>query len=786
MKLFTLLLLMNYFSIAIAQEKNKFTLETRDKHSIYVSKKQLNLEQSVSKLKSMEQVKGFESFQVNTSASSHNIVGDAANEPSLAVNPLNPNQIAVGWRQFNTVASSFRQAGKSHSNDGGKTWNYQQVFEPGVFRSDPVLESDADGHFYYQSLQVSNDSQGNNTFFVDQWKSYNGGKTWIEKTYAFGGDKSWMAIDKTNGIGRGNLYAAWNVAGNQFAPSTYNRLIAGEANFSTPVEIPSNPIFGTLDVGQDANLYIVGTDGYADDLSSFYLVKSANPSLTVPFFHQTTKVNLAGPIRIGGIVNDFGLDGQIYVKLDKSNRSSKNNVYILASTVPEGIDPLDVHFVRSTDGGISFSEPRRINSDVAGNWQWFGTMSVAPNGRIDVIWNDTRAADGSIGNNFFSTLYYTYSYDAGMTFVKEQAITPEFNHLLGYPVQRKMGDYIDMESDNIGAHIVYTATFNGEQDVYYMYAKPSAIEENPDFPTILTNNAWSVSGVPSQGILSSTLIDNSQSENPLLAFEAIFTAKPDGTPMWLVATGEIPKQSDSFSLPLYMPTGDLTENGTPLLAIGSMTKRRLRDENNELIDNKIEYVFDMSNDAITFLEDFVLSSYDEAFFNNNPFHGIQKTLTFDSLLPREQLRKDLCNINAQVLSSVAEKNEGRVQFTYLRDEILNLFAADFTYIKVVNEDGNAVIELDNNGLATPIWEVIQSNEQGVLADNSVENHVFTPNGGLGFFESGGPTGITDRGEEQVIANANQLITTKPDKTVETMNVLANNAYCGDYWKNDTL
>jgi hypothetical protein len=31
-----------------------------------------------------------------------------------------------------------------------------------------------------------------------------------------------------------------------------------------------------------------------------------------------------------------------------------------------------------------------------------------------------------------------------------------------------MGDYFDMESDNLGAHLAFSATFTGGQDVYYM------------------------------------------------------------------------------------------------------------------------------------------------------------------------------------------------------------------------------------------------------------------------------------------------------------------------------
>ena len=32
----------------------------------------------------------------------NNIVGDAANEPSISVDPTDGNKIAIGWRQFNT------------------------------------------------------------------------------------------------------------------------------------------------------------------------------------------------------------------------------------------------------------------------------------------------------------------------------------------------------------------------------------------------------------------------------------------------------------------------------------------------------------------------------------------------------------------------------------------------------------------------------------------------------------------------------------------------------------
>ncbi len=91
---------------------------------------------------------GFVSVQVNIDEFGDNILNDAGNEPSIAVDPTAPNRIVIGWRQFDNVQSNFRQAGRGYSHDGGRTWTFPGVLEPGVFRSDPVLDFDAVGHFY--------------------------------------------------------------------------------------------------------------------------------------------------------------------------------------------------------------------------------------------------------------------------------------------------------------------------------------------------------------------------------------------------------------------------------------------------------------------------------------------------------------------------------------------------------------------------------------------------------------------------------------------------------------
>jgi hypothetical protein len=81
----------------------------------------------------------YTSYQVNLDANGNNIIGDAANEPSICIDPTNGNKMSIGWRQFDHVASNFRQAGFAYTANGGTTWTAPGVLQHNVFRSDPVF-----------------------------------------------------------------------------------------------------------------------------------------------------------------------------------------------------------------------------------------------------------------------------------------------------------------------------------------------------------------------------------------------------------------------------------------------------------------------------------------------------------------------------------------------------------------------------------------------------------------------------------------------------------------------
>ncbi len=411
----------------------------------------------------------YTSVQVNVDALGQNIVGDAANEPSIAVSPTDPDSIVIGWRQFDTIASDFRQAGWSYTTDGGATWTFPGSLEPGIFRSDPVLGSDSSGNFYYQSLGAD---AGLTNFFVDVFKSTNGGVTWPVKTASFGGDKNWMAIDKSGAASDGHIYGIWQRFFSCCDPDVLTRSTDAGASFETPVAVDLWPTFGTLAVGPDGVLYMGGIDGtLGQDFDTFVVSRSsdaANPAVTPT--STGVVVDLGGSMGIFGTPNPGGLLGQADVAVDLSSGPSRGNVYLLASVSIFLTDPLDVHFVRSVDGGATWSSPVRVNDDAStANWQWLGAIDVAPNGRIDVIWNDTRA-DGS---GIISQLFYSYSMDTGQTWARNAAVSPTFDSTLGYAGgQTKMGDYIDLVADATGADVAYTATFNGEQDVYHVRLFP--------------------------------------------------------------------------------------------------------------------------------------------------------------------------------------------------------------------------------------------------------------------------------------------------------------------------
>jgi len=417
--------------------------------------------------------------QVNVDNIGRNLMNDAANEPSIAFDYTNPNNIAIGWRQFDNILNNFRQAGNAYTIDGGLIWNYHKPIDSGVFRSDPVLDSDAQGNFYYNSLTVEEDVN----YVCDVYKSFDGGATWGEAVDAQGGDKQWMVIDKVSEIGKGNIYAYWTSHYSICSPNSFTRSVNGGKTFEECTYIPEEPYWGTLAVAKNGDLFIAGYSG-----SNYIVVKSTSAKYadSVVTFKKPVTVKMNGALAGFGGPNPGGITGQTYIAADTSTGPYSGYIYVLGTVATNDNDPSNIMVAASTDAGKTWLPAVRVNDDTTNTaWQWFGTMSVAPNGRVDVVWLDTRnAPEGT----FYSELFYSFSFDGGQTWYPNiNLLEQNFDPHVGWPQQNKMGDYFDMVSDNEGVHLAWAATFNGEQDVYYariLTDKINSVENNTsEIPT---------------------------------------------------------------------------------------------------------------------------------------------------------------------------------------------------------------------------------------------------------------------------------------------------------------
>ncbi|MGI8807590.1 MAG: hypothetical protein ACR2KK_07075 [Acidimicrobiales bacterium] len=90
----------------------------------------------------------------------------------------------------------------------------------------------------------------------------------------------------------------------------------------------------------------------------------------------------------------------------------------------------EIYHQASLDGGKSWSEPKVMTDDNPADLrgQFIPNIDVAPNGRIDAVWWDTRDDPGTRSND----VYYSHSTDDGRTWSANKRITDQ-------SIDRKVG-----------------------------------------------------------------------------------------------------------------------------------------------------------------------------------------------------------------------------------------------------------------------------------------------------------------------------------------------------------
>src|SRR5579871_4549448 len=338
------------------------------------------------------------------------------NEPSIAVNSANPQQLVVAW-QVNASAA--------YSVDGGQSWTKSEGTAPKNYRvsGDVSVAFDAKGHallcyIAFDKLGMTNYwAQGatRNGIFVR--RSPDGGKTWEANPSTVAShestpgipfeDKPWIVAD-TGGPHAGNLYVGWT----QFTLATTELLFVrstdGALTWSKPIKLNTTSGLprddnGALEgfhgvVGPDGTLYVVW-----DDRDGVMMAVSHDGGVS---FSPERRALLTGP-GFFGITGVSRSNGFPQIGIDPKT----SRLYLAWSDYTNG--DLDVFVASSADHGQSWGAPVRVNDDPLhnGNDQFFQWMAVdAASGAVNLIFYDRRT------DNRATTVTLARSTDGGKSF----------------------------------------------------------------------------------------------------------------------------------------------------------------------------------------------------------------------------------------------------------------------------------------------------------------------------------------------------------------------------------
>jgi hypothetical protein len=421
------------------------------------------------------------------------------NMSQIWVSPNDSNVVMIVWRDFHL---GYRRVGLGVSYDEGHTWLDSLLTVPSNCRhSDPIIRGDRLGNAYPMTMVFNR--WGSNYYDFNIWETTNNGASWsgpffvLDDTTGYEEDREFLAIDRTGGIYDGNMYVAWSRFPN---PTTmmFTRSTTGGVSWEDPLVL-AGPDTSGLPAGYyafplvdaDGNVYVIWMS-HLEIGGEYYgcekMVKSTDggQNFTEPeVIFMINYVNQApGLIRIYNAVSPDA---------DITNGPYRGNIYL---AVPNGIDeeynsPSDIIFVKSTDGGDSWSTPIRVNDDPEGPpvYQFHPWLVVNEEGVIIIFFYDQRN-DPPLYEKFDS--YIAFSFDGGETFtsnfrVSDVSSDPEYGlagskttdlphgadqgfiSALGSESSQDMVlcNYIGVAAYYDQVHCTWTDTRDGNQNVYY-------------------------------------------------------------------------------------------------------------------------------------------------------------------------------------------------------------------------------------------------------------------------------------------------------------------------------
>lgn len=400
-------------------------------------------------------------------------------EPGIMINPKDPKYI-VGGANINNYY---------YSSDTGKTWSRGTLSSSYGVWGDPCIIVDTTGAFYF--FHLSNPSNGNWIDRIVCQKTTNNGLTWNNGSYTgLNGtkaqDKQWGIVDRKRNI----IYITWTQFDSYGSYNTndsshilFSKSLDGGATWSTPKRLDAkggdcidsdNTVEGAVPaVGPKGELYVA----YAGP-QGLYFTTSKDGGTTWKKPKVVSDMPGGWDYVIPGLDRCNGLPITV---CDVSRSQYKGNIYINWTDQRNGTNNTDVWFIKSTDGGKTFSQPIRVNDDNSGHHQFLTWMDVdQANGNIYFVFYDRR---NYMDNK--TDVYMARSTDGGQTFINFKISETPFT-----PTESVFfGDYTNLSVYNDIARPIWTRLDNFSTSIYTALVNTSIIGNTDNIAQQAVTNA---------------------------------------------------------------------------------------------------------------------------------------------------------------------------------------------------------------------------------------------------------------------------------------------------------
>ena len=385
-------------------------------------------------------------------------------ETFSTANPDDPNEIVVAYNDSRGVnASPLVISTVSVSTDGGTTFTRvtnasgQSPF-PNTFGDPVVLYNKATQTWFTVWLD------GNAGCTLGGFKSTDPSdpNSWTHFcVHPSGGDdrESGWADNNPSSPFFGNMYISWNDFNAPNANIFVSRSTDNGLTWSSAIMVSTQNTFIrntqiTGDMSGNGTLYIAGMDegggGFPhNDTNLIY--KSTDGGAT--WSNTYTGTPFPGPgVTSSGffacMFNDINI-GAYWRHEGWGEPAAFNNIVHLVYAQQGGAgDAGDVYYIRSTDGGVTFGTPLKLNTDSTTRPQWQPNLSVSPTGTLLATWYDARESTDCVVGDENTPCYRMWSRksnDNGQSWLPDDMLSDVVSPLPAQPdpniVNVYVGDY---------------------------------------------------------------------------------------------------------------------------------------------------------------------------------------------------------------------------------------------------------------------------------------------------------------------------------------------------------